>query len=199
MELDDVFNDDVTAIQAAAAQMSQQAQSIRSGNPPKQVARQMPGSPPSAMLQANSAPPTAMPKTDEELAMERYEEEKAKLYHIYQQLYSLAMNDKAGEVIRNFGMSQLVIKVGDAIDRTNGLILLRALKSKDTQRTKSSDSKSKDVTSVSLSTSESTVTCLYEVWAKMDDGTIGLTACYDPTVVLFVVSLKSGYDMPPED
>jgi hypothetical protein len=200
--MDPMF-DDVSALQTAASNMAQHAESIRSGISPiaKQMvaAGPMPGTPPAGVVQANAIPDAVPLKTEEQIAMEKYNEEKNKLFSIQQQLVNLATADKSGEVIRNFGMSQLVIKVGDMIDRTNGLILLRALKVKNSTKKRERNSKDKESITEVLEASESVVTNLYEVWSMMEDGSIGLTACYDTSVVLFVVNLKSGFDMPPEE
>lgn len=150
--------------------------------------------PPSATV---AAPPTTKLKSKEEVTMEKYDQEKAKLFEIYDQLFALSLKD-GGEVIRNFGLSQLVLIVGNSIDRINGLVLLRSLKAKTNSLIKE-ESKDQEILLAKKSTSESVVSSLYEVWGIMEDGSIGLTSSYDPRVVHCIISLKSGYDFPPED
>jgi len=129
--------------------------------------------------------------------MAEYNKEKKKLEMILSQLENLAHGDKCGDVIRNFGLSQVVIQVGDAIDRANGLVLLRALKAKSTEKTLEGKKEVSDGEYKKISSSEAIVTSLYEVWGLMEDGSIGLTASYAPNMVAFVVSLKSGLDQMP--
>jgi hypothetical protein len=190
MSSDDSIFDDVSLLEAAASAVSLPTQS-KPATPPTPA----PAPKPAAVV---PQPPSSPVMTKEDVQMEEYNVEKKKLEDIYQQLINLSHGDSCGEIIRNFGLSQLVIKVGDAIDRTNGLVLLRALKSKINTKSMEGKQEEKDNACKKIGTSEAIVTSLYEVWGVMEDGSIGLTACYAPEMVAFVVSLKSGLDQPPE-
>lgn len=198
---EDVLFQNTEMLQKTAQQMASNAQNMRSGGPVQH------NSPPTASI--TSAPPSSkvMSERDRKAAkmMEEYNKDKRKLERIYSQLVNLSHGDKCGDIIRNFGLSQVVIQVGNIVDRTNGLVLLRALKAKSTKNTlegktgettegkKDADGKYKKISS-----SETVVTSLYEVWGLMEDGkSVGLTASYAPNMVAFVVSLNSGFDQPP--
>jgi hypothetical protein len=135
--------------------------------------------------------------TEEESEMEKYNKEKNKLFEIKDNLLNLCLQDQAGIITRNFNISQLVIKVGEEIDRINGLIVLRTLKARCKQVSLTKDDKGNKKSSAIVE-KEDVVSSIYEVWGEMEDGTLGLTSSYSPDMVLCVINLKSGYDLPPD-
>ena len=147
-------------------------------------------------IQTVEPPPSEPMQTQEQKEMDKYNEEKKKLLALREQLFRIAHSDKSGSIIRNFDLSQLVISVGNEVDRLNGLVVLRALKA----RCKSialikDDSGNKKQTDIN--DKEEVVNSMYEVWGIMEDGSVGLTSSYAPSMVLCVISLRSGYDFPP--
>jgi len=186
--------DDVSMLQQAARTMADNAQSLRQGipvHPSQPPVRSSMEAPPMSTV----APPSAPVLSKDDLAMAQYNEEKKKLERIHQQLLNLSHADKCGEIIRNFGLAQLILRVGDTTDRTNGLILLRALKTNN--KIKEQQKTGKETMSTTLSVNDNVVTYLYEVWGFMEDESIGLTACYSPDIIFYILNLKSGLDMPP--
>ena len=190
---EDILFQNAELLQQTAQQMAANANSRRVGGPIQHNA------PPVASI--TPTPPSSAVKSERDMKndkmMAEYNKEKKKLEMILNQLENLAHGDKCGDVIRNFGLSQVVIQVGDAIDRANGLVLLRALKAKSTEKTLEGKKEVSDGEYKKISSSEAIVTSLYEVWGLMEDGSIGLTASYAPNMVAFVVSLKSGLDQMP--
>jgi len=190
---EDILFQNAELLQQTAQQMAANANSRKAGGPIQHNA------PPVASI--TPTPPSSAVKSERDMKndkmMAEYNKEKKKLEMILSQLENLAHGDKCGDVIRNFGLSQVVIQVGDAIDRANGLVLLRALKAKSTEKTLEGKKEVSDGEYKKISSSEAVVTSLYEVWGLMEDGSIGLTASYAPNMVAFVVSLKSGLDQMP--
>lgn len=190
----DIMFEDVDMLQQVAKTMANRAQDMKQGIPVPQTNT----APPTAPITPVTIPPTAPVLTREQLAMGKYNDDKKKLTQVNQQLLNLSHADKCGEIVRNFGMSQLVLHVGDTIDRTNGLVLLRALKSQAHAKRRERCSTEKEKVTEIISSNEKIVTHLYEVWGLMEDGSIGLTACYAPSIVFCVLSLMSGLDLPPD-
>ena len=199
-ELDNIFND-VSEVAPprtppVASNVSQAAQ---------QIAQQMIHQPPQTTVPMSPAhqhqmiaPPPSVPvMTQEQKEMDKYNVEKRKLFEVEKQLFEVAHSDKSGSIIRNFGLSQIVIKVGDEIDRINGLVSLRSLQArcKKLKISKGADGKQ---TASEVSNYEELADCMYEVWGVMEDGSLGLTSSYSPSMILCVISLRSGYDLPPE-
>jgi len=200
---EEILFGDANMLQEQAQKMAAEANNRRKGIPAPQH-----NSPPVSNI--TPTPPSSKVMSERDMrsakTMEEYNKDKRKLEQIGSQLTNLSHGDKCGDIIRNFGLSQVVIQVGNVVDRTNGLVSLRALKSKSTENTlegkvvKPIEGK-KDIADEKykkISSSETVVTSLYEVWGLMEDGSIGLTASYAPNMVAFVVSLKSGLDQPPE-
>jgi len=177
-----------------AANMANNAENMRQG-----IAVPKHASPPVASL--TPTPPSGPVLSDRDIKeaalLKEYSQEKKKLASIYEQLLNLSHGDKCGDIIRNFGLSQVVIQVGNAIDRTNGLVLLRALKATASNKALEGKDEKNSEKIKKISSNETIVTCLYEVWGMMEDGSIGLTASYAPEMVAFVINLKSGLDQPP--
>jgi len=202
-ELASIFNDvaeaspptaqPVNNVSQAAQQAAQQLVQQGVSQPPQTAVPMTP-----APQQQVVAPPPSVPvMTQEQQEMDKYNTEKKKLFDSEKQLFEVSHSDKSGSIIRNFGLSQIVIKVGDEIDRINGLVTLRSLqaKCKKLKITKGSDGKQ---TGSELSNYEEIADCMYEVWGIMEDGSLGLTSSYAPSMILCVISLRSGYDLPPE-
>lgn len=147
-------------------------------------------------VQTIAPPPSAPMETEEDREMKKYNEEKQKLFQVKDQLVRLAHEDQSGIIIRNFDLSQIVLKVGDEIDRINGLIVFRSLKARCKSIKMSKDGSGEKAGSEVLE-QEQVAGCLYEVWGVMEDGGVGLTSSYSPEMVLCVISLRSGYDLPP--
>ena len=185
---------DTAMLQEQAQKMAEEASNRRKGIPAPQY-----NSPPVSRITPTPPSSKVMSERDTKLAkaMEEYSKEKRKLEQINSQLTNLSHGDKCGDIIRNFGLSQVVIQVGNNIDRTNGLVLLRALKASSTNKTLEGKKDVVDGEYKKISTSQTVVTSLYEVWGLMEDGSIGLTASYAPNMVAFVISFKSGLDQPP--
>jgi len=185
---------DADMLQEQAKKMAEEANNRRRGVPAPQH-----NSPPVSNI--IPTPPSSKVMSERDMksakAMEEYSKEKRKLEQIGSQLTNLSHGDKCGDIIRNFGLSQVVIQVGNIVDRTNGLVLLRALKASSTNKTLEGKKEVADGEYKKISTSQTVVTSLYEVWGLMEDGSIGLTASYAPNMVAFVISLKSGLDQPP--
>jgi len=190
---EEILFDSEELLQQTAAQMAADAQVRRQGGPVQHSA------PPVATLTPTPPSSPVMSERDmrEAELMREYAKEKKKLETIYQQLLNLSHGDKCGDIIRNFGLSQVVIQVGNAVDRTNGLVLLRSLKATASSKALEGKTDVKNGEYKKISSNETIVTSLYEVWGLMEDGSIGLTASYAPDKVAFVVSLKSGLDQPP--
>jgi len=192
---EDILFGDASVLQVQAQKMAAEAVNRRKGIPAPQHS-----SPPVSNL--TPTPPSSKVMSERDMkaakAMEEYNKDKRKLEQIGSQLTNLSHGDKCGDIIRNFGLSQVVIQVGNIVDRTNGLVLLRALKASSTNKTLEGKKEIVDGEYKKISTSQTVVTSLYEVWGLMEDGSIGLTASYAPNMVAFVVSLKSGLDQPPE-
>jgi hypothetical protein len=204
-ELDDLFgdvdnfDDDINRAAQKIANMSRTQEPTASmpttSSPPPQ--EMMPKGPQVIeQIQTVAPPPSAPVLSVEEKEMSKYNQEKKKLFEIREQIFKLAHSDTSGTIIRNFDLSQIVLKVGEEVDRLNGLVVFRALKArcksvsllKDTNGSK----KNTEVTE-----KEEIANCMYEVWGVMEDGGVGLTSSYAPEMVLCVISLKSGYDLPP--
>jgi hypothetical protein len=150
-----------------------------------------------AQMQTVAPPPSEPVRTEADKEWDKYNERKKKLFDLEDQLFKLSHSDKSGSIIRNFGLSQLVLMVGDEIDRLNGLVVFRSLKAKCKRVSVTKDGK--DATQEkNISDGEELAHCLYEVWGIMEDGSVGLTSSYDPSMVQCVISLRSGYDMPPD-
>jgi hypothetical protein len=164
--------------------------------PPQQAAPQQPQQ--IQQVQTAAPPPSEPVLTQEQKSMDQYNEEKQKLFELRDQLFKLAHSDKSGHIIRNFDLSQIVLKIGEEVDRLNGLVILRSLKArcKSVSRVKDSENKTQ---STQVTEQEELANCMYEVWGVMEDGSVGLTSSYAPSMILCVISLQSGYDMPPED
>jgi hypothetical protein len=195
---EDIIFGDTSMLQEQAQKMAEEANNRRKGVPAPQAPQH--NSPPTSNLTPTPPSSKVMSERDMKAAklMEEYNKEKRKLERIASQLTNLSHGDKCGDIIRNFGLSQVVIQVGNIIDRTNGLVLLRALKASSTNKTLEGKRDVTDGEYKKISTSQTVVTSLYEVWGLMEDGSIGLTASYAPNMVAFVVSLTSGLDQPPE-
>ena len=191
-----MLNGDVDTIKKVAQQMAVDAQNLKQGIPVAKSTTAPPtAAPPTATV---AAPPTAAVLSPEQISMAKYNAEKKKMADVHSQLLDLSHGDKCGEIVRNFGMSQLILHVGDTIDRTNGLVLLRAIKSQAHSKHRERCSVDKEKVTEIVSSTEHIVTHLYEVWGLMEDGSLGLTACYAPEIVFCVLSLNSGLDMPPD-
>ena len=144
------------------------------------------------------APPTAPIKTEEEKTMDEYNKEKQTLFGIYDQVVGLAYADQNGTIVRNFGISQLVLKIDDSLLRVNGLIVLRAMKVKCNQRMIAKNGNGKETKNDEAGYKEEIAGYLYEVWGQMENGSLGLTSSYIPGIVMSIIDLKSGYDVPPD-
>lgn len=177
---EDAILEDLNNIEMASKELSQEQMSTPIPNTPSGVV---------------SAPPSKPKITEEEKENQKYKEEKNKLYKLKNELISLANSDTNGEIVRNFGMSQLVIYLDGDLLRLNGLIILRALKTKCKIRTQSK--KSKDIQE-QAGIKEELAQVMYEVWGEMEDGSLGLTSSYLPSLVSCVIDLNSGYDVSPD-
>jgi hypothetical protein len=198
-ELDDIFG----SVDEMPPNINEAAQRIASGivanQPPPQemVAPQNPQGPQVIQqIQTVAPPPSAPVETPEQKEMTKYNQEKAKLFEIRDQIFQLAHSDESGTIIRNFDLSQIVLKVGDEVDRLNGLVVFRALKARCKSIAIGKDGAGKKTQS-EVTEKEEIANCMYEVWGVMEDGSVGLTSSYAPEMVLCVISLKSGYDLPP--
>jgi len=186
MSDDEIFGD-VNAIESAAQQIAQQQQ-IQSVNttkaPVQQINNPIPG------------PPMQPVETQQEKELKEYSKDKEKLIANMEQLTKLAYTDKNGQIVRNFGMAQLVIGINNDYVRVNGLIILRALKVKcnSKQMEKNGDNKTKE----SASFTEEIAGYVYEVWGEMENSQLGLTSSYVPSSVVSILDLKGGYDDIPE-
>jgi hypothetical protein len=188
LEMEDMFAD--------VDQMDNAAQKIvQAMTPaPKQAIPSQPASQPSGVV---SAPPSQAKQTEEDRAYQAYKKEKDEMCKLSDQLCKLANSDRNGEIVRNFGMSQLAISVAGEISRINGMVILRVLKAKCVMRDQDKkDSKTiRDHGGYQETISQS----LYEVWGEMEDGSLGLTSSYLPANVLSVIDLNSGYDISPDE
>lgn len=186
-ELDNIFGD--------ISQLDEAAQQVQSQMQPSQ--NQIVNNPNQGQGNQVISPPPSQPiKSQEEKVMDKYNEEKQSLFKAEKQLYEVMNSDSSGSIVRNFGLSQIVLKVGDEIDRMNGLVILRNLKSRCHSKKFHKDNKESPE---EVSLTEKPLESIYEVWGMMEDGSLGLTASYSPNIVAFVISLRSGYDLPPED
>lgn len=194
-ELDDIFGnvDDLGPDVGEAAQRI--ATEMASSPPPQQAIPQSPQA--IQQVQTIAPPPSAPVETMEQKEINKYNQEKAKLFELYDQLVKLAHSDTSGSIIRNFDLSQIVLKVGDDVDRLNGLVVFRALKARCKSVSLLKDAEG-NKQNAEITDKEEVAGCMYEVWGVMEDGSVGLTSSYDPDMVLCVISLKSGYDCPPE-
>jgi len=187
IEMDNMFAD-VNNIDNAAQQIMQSMAPA-----PKQTIPTTPTQRPGVV----SAPPSQPKQTEEDKRNAEYEKEKEKLIELSNQLCQLANSDTNGEIVRNFGMSQLVIAADDDFVRLNGLVILRALKAK--CRSRVQDKKDNKVINDQGGYQEEISQSLYEVWGEMEDGSLGLTSSYLPSNVLSVIDLNSGYDISPDE
>ena len=188
-ELAGIFGD-VDQVGEAAQRI---AAEMAAAPPPQEALPQQPQ--PAQQIQTVAPPPSEPVLTQEQKEINKYDSEKKKLFEVEEQLFKIAHSDQSGSIIRNFGLSQLIIKVGDEVDRLNGLLVLRALKAKCNEKSiKKVDGMKDEVTGTMR---EQLSSSMYEVWGLMDDGSLGLTSSYMPEMVLCVISLRSGYDMPP--
>jgi len=191
-ELGDIFGD-VEGFDGP--DINQAAQQIMTSPPPQQAIPQTREV--IQQIQNVVAPPPSAPVlTRDQKEMNKYNEEKKKLFELRDQLVKLSHSDQSGSIIRNFDLSQIVLQVGDEVDRLNGLVVLRALKArcKSVSMNKDAEGKKK---STEITDKEELANCMYEVWGVMEDGSVGLTSSYAPSMILCVISLKSGYDLPP--
>jgi hypothetical protein len=198
-DLDDIFGnvDDLGPDVSQAAQRIAQsmANPTQPTMPPPQEA--IPQGPQVIeQIQTVAPPPSAPVETQEQREMDKYNQEKKKLFEIRDQVFKLAHSDESGSIIRNFDLSQIVLKVGEEVDRLNGLVVFRALKArcKSISMVKDAEGKKKNT---EVTEKEEVANCMYEVWGVMEDGSVGLTSSYAPDMVLCVISLNSGYDLPP--
>lgn len=192
-ELDGIFdnvNDLEVGLGEAAQQIAQQNQT-----PPQEALPQ--SHQPIQKTETVSPPPSEPLETPQQKELKKYDEEKKKLFDMEEQLFKLSHSDSSGIIVRNFGLSQIVLKVGEEVDRLNGLIVLRSLKArcKSVKLCKDGEGNKQ---STEVLDREELADCMYEVWGTMEDGSVGLTSSYSPSMVLCVISLKSGYDLPPE-
>jgi len=188
IEMDGMFAD-VNDIDNAAQEI------MKAMAPPKQQATPTPTHTQQAGMVA--APPSQAKKTEDDRRDDEYKKEKAELFLLADQLSKLANSDTNGEIVRNFGMSQLVIVAGDDFVRLNGLVILRALKAKCKIRTQ--DKKEGKVYNDQGGYQEEICQSLYEVWGEMEDDSLGLTSSYLPSQVVSVIDLNSGYDVSPDE
>jgi len=190
-ELDGIFGD--INMNEMTPDINQAAQQLMSP-PPQESIPQMQS--PIQQIQTVAPPPSAPVLTQAQKDIDQYNEEKKKLFELRDQLASLSHSDKSGSIIRNFDLSQVVLKIGDEVDRLNGLVVLRALKArcKSVSMVKDAEGNKKNTEIIDK---EELANCMYEVWGVMEDGSVGLTSSYSPAMILCVINLKSGYDMPP--
>ena len=197
-ELENIFGDVDEGMPVPSDNVAQAAQALAGemGQPPMQAIPQTAAPQQIQQIQTVAPPPSEPVKTEEDRVMDKYNEEKSKLLEVESQLLSLSHSDKSGSIIRNFGLSQAILQIGDEVDRVNGLVLLRSLKArcKSVSRVKDSDNQTQ---STQVTEQETLANCMYEVWGVMEDGSVGLTSSYAPSLVVSVISLRSGYDMPP--
>jgi len=192
-ELNDIFGD--IEMNDNAPKINQAAQQLMSP-PPQEAIPQMQSS--IQQIQTVAPPPSAPVLTQEQKDIDQYNVEKKKLFELREQLVNLSHSDKSGSIIRNFDLSQVVLKIGDEVDRLNGLVVLRALKARCKSVSMAKDSEGKKQ-KTEIIDKEEMANCMYEVWGVMEDGSVGLTSSYAPAMILCVISLNSGYDMPPLD
>jgi len=195
-ELDNIFGD--IGVEQDAPMIGQAAQELAStpmpAPPPQEAIPQ--GPQPIQQIQTVAPPPSEPVMTQEQKEMDKYNVEKKKLFELREQLAKLSHSDKSGSIIRNFDLSQVIIKVGDEVDRLNGLVILRALKARCKSVSMIKDGEGKKV-NTEVTDKEELANCMYEVWGVMEDGSVGLTSSYAPSMILCVISLRSGYDLPP--
>lgn len=192
-EMDSMFADVDEINNAAQKIMSTMSEPVQKGLPPTTAVNPTtPTQSPGIKL----APPTQAKETEEDIKEREYKKEKQELFKLADQLSNLANSDTNGEIVRNFGMSQLVIRAADDWVRLNGLIILRALKVK--CRTRIQSKKEKNIDSDQAGFQEQVSQSLYEVWGEMDDGSLGLTSSYAPSEVVSIIDLNSGYDISPD-
>jgi len=187
IEMDGMFAD-VDEIDNAAQQI------MKAMVPPKAV---VPTATNTQQAGIVAAPPSQPKQTDDDRLNEDYKKEKIELLRLSDQLSKLANSDTNGEVVRNFGMSQLVISVGGDFVRLNGLVVLRALKARCKIRTQ--DKKESKVYNDQGGYQEEISQSLYEVWGEMEDDSLGLTSSYLPAQVVSIIDLNSGYDVSPDE
>jgi hypothetical protein len=187
LEMEDMFAD-VDQIDNAAQKIMQSMVPA-----PKQAIQTRPVSQPAGV----AAPPSQAKQTAEDINYQEYKKEKDEMCKLSGQLCKLANSDTNGEIVRNFGMSQLAISVNGEIVRINGLVILRALKSKCIIRDQ--DKKDSNVVRDHGGYQEQISQSLYEVWGEMEDNSLGLTSSYLPANVLSVIDLNSGYDISPNE
>jgi hypothetical protein len=188
LEMEDMFAD-VDQMEGAAQKIMQSMTPA-----PKQAIKSQPASQPAGVV---SAPPSQAKQTEEDRAYQEYKKEKDEMCKLSGQLCKLANSDRNGEIVRNFGMSQLAIAIGGEITRINGMVILRALKAKCIMRDQ--DKKDSKVIRDHGGYQEEISQSLYEVWGEMEDGSLGLTSSYLPANVLSVIDLNSGYDISPDE
>ena len=191
-ELDDVFGD-INMDPPMSSDVNQAAQQLMAA-PPQQAIPQTQS--PIQQIQTVAPPPSAPVLTQDQKDLDQYNEDKKKLFELREQLASLSHSDKSGTIIRNFDLSQVVLKTGDEVDRLNGLVVLRALKARCKSVSMIKDAAG-EKQNTEIIDKEELANCMYEVWGVMEDGSVGLTSSYAPAMILCVISLKSGYDMPP--
>ena len=190
VEMDGMFAD-VNNIDTAAQEIMQAMIT-----PPKQLPT-TPTNTPVQQAGVVAAPPSQQKQTEEDKKNEEYELEKKELIELSNQLSGLANSDTNGEIVRNFGMSQLVIEASGEFVRLNGLVILRALKAK--CKTRAQNKKETKIVNDQGGYKEEIAQVLYEVWGEMENGALGLTSSYMPSKIVSIIDLNSGYDVSPDE